>query len=126
MDEEFPLRLYWLAQGEILSGPIPEWVLVWHYRRLPAQELLQAQHASPQRRALTIQRHHPRFRRDLDECLRSLLQASHPQLQLVWCLQLLQHDAQAHILRLLSKPELDPEVVGALTWTLGQYGREIT
>ncbi len=52
-------------------------------------------------------------------------QASHPQLRLVWCLQLLQHDAQADILRLLSRPELDQDLVGALTWTLAQYGREI-
>ena len=66
MDEEFPLRLYWLSQGEMISGPIPEWVLVWHYRRCPSQELVAAHHASPQRRALAIQRHHPRFRRDLE------------------------------------------------------------
>lgn len=125
MDEEFPLRLYWLSQGEMISGPIPEWVLVWHYRRFPSQELVAAHHASPQRRALTIQRHHPRFRRDLEECFRCLREASHPQLRLVWCLQLLQHEAQADILRVLSKPELDQDLVGALTWTLAQYGRDI-
>ncbi|MFN8607004.1 MAG: hypothetical protein U0931_05705 [Vulcanimicrobiota bacterium] len=125
MDEEFPLRLYLLAQGEIAPGSIPEWLLVWHYSRAPDQQLIHSHHASPQRRALAVRRHHPRFRHDLEVCLEGICQAVHPQHRLVWCLQLLQHDARTEILRLLAQPRLNSEVVEALCWALGQYGREI-
>ncbi|MBS2040951.1 hypothetical protein JST97_38550 [bacterium] len=125
MDEEFPLRLYLLAQGEIAPGFIPEWLLVWHFSQVSAQELVHTHHASPQRRALAVQRHHPRYRHDLQVCLTGVREALHPQLRLVWCLQLLQHEAQSEILRLLAQPELESDLVGALAWTLACYGREI-
>ena len=124
-DPDFPLRLYLLGLGERFPGPISDWMLVWFYRDHDPAWLARAHHASPQRRALALQRHHPRAHHSLVECLEGARRADHPQQRFVWLLHATQHEAVSDLLRWLADPALSEDLVGALTWTLGHYGREI-
>ena len=123
--DDFPLRLLLLSQGELPPGPVDEWMLVWFCRDHPAAALVGAHHASPRRRALAVRRHRPRAHHSLRECLEGIGQAAHPQLRLVWLLQARRHQAVPDLLSWLANPSLSEDLVSALCWILGQFGREI-
>jgi hypothetical protein len=96
-ESDFGVRHYWLVWAEPaeileIADLFEEWVLASALRTAPAEDLVGGWHASPERLALALRRRRPRGpgRHSLEDCLRGLNDALHPQLRLAWLVLLVE------------------------------------
>ena len=132
LEADWGVRHYWLVWArpeEILAERdcFEDWVLVGALRAAPPELLALGRHASPERRALTLQRRRARGvgRHSQADCVRGIRDALHPQLRLAWMLLLIEGFPQAaglEFIRLLS-PARDSELRSACALGLALLGR---
>ncbi len=136
-DADFGIRHYWLVWArpeEILEQRelFGDWVLVTALQAAPEEILSQGRPASPERRALALRRRRAgKTRHSVQDCLRGIRGALHPQLRLVWILLLVKNHperADLELIHLIGSVQSSfhnyLELAPAAAWGLAQLGRE--
>lgn len=136
-EADFGVRHYWLVWArpeEILEHRelFGDWILATALQSASDELLSKGRPASPERRALAMRRRKPRQgRHSIQNCLRGIREAFHPQLRLAWILLLIENHRERADLELIHLiGAVQPSTLGygelaaAAAWGLAQLGRE--